>query len=122
MARTTSPSGSVAREIGLLFEGSSVAGMSDHELLDRFTARRDAAGEEAFAALVTRHGPMVLGVCNEVLGDRGLAEDAFQAVFQILARKAITIRDPDLLANWLYGVALRTARCARIRRGRRSQE
>ncbi len=121
MASTTPPTGSVAREIALLFAGSSVAGMSDHELLDRFTARRDTAGEQAFAALVTRHGPMVFGVCNEVLGDRDLAEDAFQAVFLILARKARAIRDPDLLGNWLYGVALRTARCARIRRGRRRQ-
>ena len=119
MARESPPTGSFAQQIGLLFEGSSVAGMSDQALLNRFTARQDRAGEEAFAALVTRHGPMVLGVCNEVLGDRDFAEDAFQAVFLILARRATAIREPDLLANWLFGVALRTARCARIRRGRR---
>ncbi len=112
-------SGSVVRQINMLFEGSSVAGMSDGQLLDRFIARRDAAGEAAFAALVMRHGSMVLGVCNELLGDRHHAEDAFQAVFLILARKARSISDPDLLGNWLYGVALRTARCARIRRCRR---
>ena len=56
---------------------------------------------------------MVLGVCNELLGDRHLAEDAFQAVFLVLAQKAPSIRDPDLLDNWIYGVALRTSRCAR---------
>ena len=60
-----------------------------------------------------RHGPMVLDVCRQLLGDRHHAEDAFQAVFLVLARKARSIRDPDLLGNWLYGVALRTARCAK---------
>ena len=112
-------SGSVVRQIGSLFEGSSVAGMSDRQLLDRFTAQRDAAGEAAFTALVLRHGPMVLGVCTELLGNRHHAEDAFQAVFLVLAQKAHSVRDPDLLGNWLYGVALRTSRCARIRLGRR---
>jgi RNA polymerase sigma factor (sigma-70 family) len=111
-------SGSVVRQIESLFEGSSVAGMSDRQLLDRFTAQRDAAGEAAFAALVRRHGPLVLGVCTELLGDRHHAEDAFQAVFLILAQKAHAIRDPDLLGNWLYGVALRTSRCAKLRVGR----
>ena len=111
-------SSSVVRQIESLFDGSSVAGMSDQELLDRFTARRDSAGETAFAALVLRHGPMVLGVCNELLGDRHDSEDAFQAVFLILAQKAYSIRDADLLGNWLYGVALRTARYARRSRQR----
>ncbi len=106
-------SGSVVRQIGSLFDGGSVAGLSDRQLLERFTAQRDAAGEAAFAALVSRHGPMVLDVCRQLLGDHHHAEDAFQAVFLVLARKARSIRDPDLLANWLYGVALRTAREAR---------
>ena len=114
--------GSVVRQIGSLYEGSSVAGLSDRQLLDRFAAQRDAAGEAAFAALVTRHGPMVLGVCSEILGDRHHAEDAFQAVFLVLAQKARSIRDPDLLGNWLYGVALRTSRCARIRLASPSQK
>src|ERR1017187_4359903 len=110
---------SVVRQIGSLFEGSSVAGLSDRQLLDRFTAQRDSVAEAAFAALVVRHGPMVLGVCSELLVDRHHAEDAFQAVFLILAQKARSIRDPDLLGNWLYGVALRTSRCAKIRLARR---
>ncbi len=81
-------------------------------------------GEAAFAALVARHGPMVLHVCRQLLGDRHHAEDAFQAVFLVLARKARSIRDPDLLGNWLYGVALRTARKARgqLARRRKNEE
>src|SRR5262245_61578759 len=107
-------SGSVIRQLGALFEGGSVAGLSDRQLLERFTAGGgEPTGEGAFAALVVRHGPMVQGVCRELLGDYQHAEDAFQAVFLVLARKARTIRDPDLLGNWLYGVAIRTARCAR---------
>ncbi len=115
---------SVVRQLGSLFEGGSVAGLSDRQLLDRFVTRRDAAGEAAFAALVARHGPMVLGVCRQLLGDRHHAEDAFQAVFLVLARRARSIRDPDLLGNWLYGVALRTARKAkgRLTRRRRNEE
>ena len=107
--------GSVAQQIGTLFEGGSTAGLSDPQLLERFNSRRDATGEAAFAALVARHGPMVLGVCRQVLADRHLAEDAFQATFLVLARKARSIRDSDRLGNWLYGVAFRTARCARLR-------
>jgi RNA polymerase sigma factor (sigma-70 family) len=117
--------GAVARHLETLFERGSVAGLSDRQLLERYTAgARDPAGEAAFAALVGRHGPMVLGVCRQLLGDAHHAEDAFQAVFLILARKAGSIRDPDLLGNWLYGVANRTARCARrqFTRRRRREE
>jgi RNA polymerase sigma factor (sigma-70 family) len=116
---STIASGSVVRQIEALFDGRSVAGLSDRQLLDRFTARRDAAAESAFAALVLRHGPLVLGVCTELLHDRHHAEDAFQAVFLILAQKAHSIRDADLLGNWLYGVALRTCRHARVQVDRR---
>ncbi len=112
-------SGSVVRQIESLFDGHSVAGLSDRQLIERFTHRRDAAAEAAFAALVARHGPMVLDVCRQILGDRHHAEDAFQAVFLVLARRARSVRDPDLLSNWLYGVALRTARKAKVRRARR---
>ena len=117
MSPVTTPS--VVRQIGSLFDGGSVAGLSDRQLLERFNDRRDATGETAFAALVARHGPMVLHVCRQLLGDRHHAEDAFQAVFLVLARKARSIRDPDLLGNWLYGVALRTARKARAQLARR---
>jgi RNA polymerase sigma factor (sigma-70 family) len=110
---------SLVRQVGSLFDGHSVAGLSDRQLLDRFTSQRGALAEAAFAALVVRHGPMVLGVCRQLLGDRHHAEDAFQAVFLVLAQKARSIRDPDLLANWIYGVALRTARCSKIRLARR---
>ena len=113
--------GSVAQEIGTLFEGGTVAGLTDRQLLERFNSRRDAAGEAAFAALVSRHGPMVLGVSRQILEDCHLAEEAFQATFIVLARKARSIRDSDRLGNWLYGVASRTARCARLRLSRRRE-
>ena len=119
MAMVTSRS--VVRQIGSLFDGHSVAGLSDRQLLDRFTGQFGACAEAAFAALVARHGPMVLGLCNELLRDPHHAEDAFQAVFLVLAQKARSIRDPDVLGNWLYGVALRTSRCARNRLARRSK-
>ncbi len=73
------------------------------------------AAEAAFEALIQRHGPMVARVCGGILGDHHTAEDAVQAVFLVLARRARSIRDPDRLAPWLYGVALRTAREARRR-------
>jgi len=116
--------GSVIRQIESLFEGGSVAGMNDRQLLERFIARRDPTGEAAFAALVTRHGPMVLDICRSILGDLHHAEDAFQAVFLVLARRAGSVRDPDLLGNWLYGVAIRTARCAKLQidRQRKNEE
>ena len=113
--------GSIVRQIESLFEGNSVSGLTDRQLLERFIARRDPAGEAAFAALVTRHGPMVLDLCRHIMGDLHLAEDAFQAVFLVLARRAGSIRDPDLLSNWLYGVAIRTARCAKHQSNRQRQ-
>ena len=88
---------------------------TDRQLLDQFSCGRD---EEAFAELVRRHGPMVLGVCRRVLGDGHAAEDAFQATFLLLVRKSGTLREPDLLASWLYGVACRTAMKARARASR----
>ncbi len=111
--------GSIVRQVEALFGGGSVAGLTDRQLLERFTDNRDAAGEAAFAALVTRYGPMIFHVCRQFLGDRHHAEDAFQAVFLVLARKINSIRDPDLLGPWLYGVAIRTARKAKVRLDRR---
>src|SRR5438270_8313499 len=83
---------------------------SDPALLARWRDRRDQA---AFAALVARHGPMVLGVCRRVLGDMQHAEDAFQATFYVLASKAAALRRPESLPGFLYRVALRLARKAR---------
>jgi RNA polymerase sigma-70 factor (ECF subfamily) len=82
----------------------------DADLLRRFAADRC---EEAFATLVRRHGPLVLSVCRRVLGDVPDAEDAFQATFLVLARRAGSIADPERLGNWLYGVAARVALKAR---------
>jgi RNA polymerase sigma factor (sigma-70 family) len=79
---------------------------TDAELLDEFVVRRE---EGAFAALVGRHGPMVLRLCRRLLADAHDAEDAFQATFLVLVRKAASIRKPELLGNWLYGVAHRVA-------------
>jgi RNA polymerase sigma factor (sigma-70 family) len=84
---------------------------SDRQLLQRFCGQRE---ESAFAALVERHGSMVLSVCRRILGDAHEAEDAFQATFLVLARRAGSIGKPELLSNWLYGVAWRTASRARV--------
>jgi RNA polymerase sigma factor (sigma-70 family) len=91
---------------------------SDSRLLQSFTSTHD---ERAFAALVQRHGPMVLGVCRRVLNDWHDAEDAFQATFLVLARKADSLTRPELLGHWLYGVAYRTAVKARARAARRRE-
>ena len=85
-------------------------GATDGQLLEAFTARRD---EASFEGLLRRHGPMVLGVCRRVLADAHDAEDAFQATFLVLVRKAASIRPREKVGNWLYGVAHRTALQAR---------
>ena len=104
--------------IRILFELGTVAGSSDAQLLEQFVTRRDEIGESAFTALMARHGPMVLSVCRSLLGDVHDAEEAFQATFLILAKKSRSIRDPELLGNWLFGVARRTAQKAKARRAR----
>ena len=90
----------------LLLRHLSTPLASDALLLDRFVRQHD---ESAFAALVQRHGPMVLRVCRRVLADLHAAEDAFQATFCILARRTAAVRTSERLANWLHGVALRLA-------------
>src|SRR3954465_15028039 len=87
---------------------------TDRELVREFAATRD---EAAFAEIVRRHGPMVLAVCRRVLADAPDADDAFQAVFLVLARRAGSVGRPERLAGWLYGVALRGARRARAAAG-----
>src|SRR5262245_22321966 len=88
----------------------------DEVLLARFTARRD---EAAFAALVRRHGPLVFSVCRRVLHHEQDAEDAFQAVFCVLARKAGAIRQGTAVGAWLHAVACRVARKAKTVQVRR---
>jgi RNA polymerase sigma factor (sigma-70 family) len=91
-------------------------GSSDGDLLQRFARQRD---EAAFEALVRRHGPTVLGACRRVLRDAHAADDAFQATFLVLAKKAGALERPAALGPWLYGVAVRTALKARAGAARR---
>src|SRR5947209_8379126 len=92
---------------------------ADTALLHRFVTHRDDA---AFAALVERHGPMVLGVCRRVLHNATDADDAFQAAFIVLAGKARSIARPELLGSWLYRVAFRAALRARAAAARRPEQ
>jgi RNA polymerase sigma factor (sigma-70 family) len=108
--------GGVLVPLERLFNGGTVAALSEGQLLERFVARRD---EAAFAALVARHGPMVLGVCRRVLRDRSDVEDAFQATFLVFVRRAGAIRDGGRVGHWLYGVAHRVAVRARANAARR---
>ncbi|MHB1559215.1 MAG: sigma-70 family RNA polymerase sigma factor [Isosphaeraceae bacterium] len=96
-----------------LLGAGTFGGLSDRELLDLFLAHRDEVAELAFAVLVERHGPMVLGVCRRLVGDPHEAEDAFQATFLVLVRRARSVRVEDSLGRWLFGVATRVAAHAR---------
>jgi RNA polymerase sigma factor (sigma-70 family) len=107
------------RSIRALFNEGSVAGVTDRQLLERFTTRDGDGADVAFASLVDRHGPMVLRLCRKVLRDRDEADDAFQATFFILAIKAGSIRDRDSLVSWLYSVAYNVAATARSSASRR---
>ncbi len=108
--------GGVLPDVRTLFDSGTTVGLSDGELLGRFADRsgeRDASGP-AFAALVERHGPMVLRVCRRVLRDEHDAQDAFQATFLVLVRSAGAVRRQDSVASWLHGVALRVSARARV--------
>ncbi len=95
---------------------TATADRTDRQLLTDFAAGND---EEAFAELVRRHGPMVLGVCRQMLRHEQDAEDTFQATFLVLARKAGAVRTPEALSGWLYSVATRLAARNRAQAGRR---
>ena len=114
--------GAVFRHINRLFGSGTVSGLTEAQLLARFIEKRD---EAAFEALVSRFGPMVLGVCRQMLSDPHAADDAFQATFLVLVKRARSIRDRELLGNWLYGVALKVAKRSRMdlsKRRSREQE
>lgn len=115
MKKTSGKSAS-GRDFPPPLELGTAAELSDGHLLDRFVAQRE---EPVFEAIVLRHGPMVWGVCRRVLRDHHDAEDALQATFLILARKAASIQPREKLGNWLYGVAYLTAKKAMASRARR---
>jgi RNA polymerase sigma factor (sigma-70 family) len=96
--------------------------LTDRQLLEQYIAKRD---ETAFEALVRRHGPMVLAVCRRVVANHQDADDAFQATFLVLVRKATSVSPPDRVGNWLYGVAYRAALKSKTdsaRRGAREKQ
>src|SRR5688500_1164270 len=105
---------SVLKEVRRFLHTTRPETDSDRALVERYARARD---EQAFAELVRRHGPMVLGVCRRVLRHAADADDAFQASFLILVRRAGALRDPDRLGPWLFGVAWRTA--SKLRAARR---
>jgi RNA polymerase sigma factor (sigma-70 family) len=100
----------MVRDLGKTAHLQTALTMSDAQLLEQYALHRN---ESAFEALLHRHGPLVYGVCRRLLFDRQDAEDAFQATFFVLARKAGSITGRSLLSNWLYGVAFRVAARAR---------
>ncbi len=109
----------ISRDIQTLFDSGTIGGLTDRQLLDRFMSGRGSAGEAAFEALVLRHGPMVLRVCRNALGDATDAQDAFQATFLVLVRRCRSIRQLESIGGWLYGVACRVGARARVEAARR---
>ena len=115
-----SPASPVAQFLKKLVEDPRTKDCPDHDLLKRFVAEHDDA---SFTALMRRYSRTVLSVCRSLLPCEADAEDAFQAAFLVLARKASTIRQGESLGSWLYGVAYRTALKARANAsGRRRRE
>ena len=101
-----------------LFHWGAIGNWTDSQLVTLFVTDEQGS-EAAFRVLIHRHGPMVLGLCRRVLGDEHAAEDAFQATFLVLVKKAGGLRDCNLLSNWLYGVALRIANKEKAKGARR---
>ncbi|HEV3167186.1 MAG TPA: sigma-70 family RNA polymerase sigma factor, partial [Isosphaeraceae bacterium] len=111
--------GAVLRQLRTLFNVGTIRELTDGQLLERFATDRSEAAEFAFAVLVERHGPMVLRVCRGVLADPNDTQDAFQATFLVLVKKARALWVRDSLGPWLHQVAFRTASCARATAARR---
>jgi RNA polymerase sigma factor (sigma-70 family) len=109
VAMTSGPNGTALRQLRTLLEQGAVGQLSDTELIERFLAGRASGGDPAFAALVERHGPAVFRVCRSVLGDAEAAQDAFQATFLVLVRRAASVRVRGSIGPWLVAVAYRTA-------------
>jgi RND family efflux transporter MFP subunit len=113
------PGATSARHLRALFDAGVATGLTDGQLLERFATRRGESAELAFAALVERHGPMVLRACRGILNDDHEAMDAFQATFLVLVRKAGSLWVKDSLGPWLHRVACRAAVRARAGAARR---
>jgi RNA polymerase sigma factor (sigma-70 family) len=118
----TGESRPLAQHLERLWNSGTVSGLSDAELVKRFTSSVGPAAEQAFEALLGRHGPMVLGVCRHILRRPQDVDDAFQATFLVLVRKARSIQVDESLGPWLYGVAYRTAIRARWKVARQRLE
>ena len=119
-------SAAVLRHARVLFGAGAVGAATDGQLLERFNTRGEGgaeadAAEAAFAVLLARHGPMVLGVCRRALRDPADVADAFQATFLVLLRKAGSVRVDDSLGRWLYGVSRKVASRARSDAARRER-
>lgn len=108
---------SVVHSLGQIQRRQETAGITDGDWLERFIHRKDS---DAFATLLRLHGPMVLGVCRRILRNESDAEDAFQATFLVLIRKAASIVPRNMVGNWLYGVACTTALKARAMKTKRT--
>jgi RNA polymerase sigma factor (sigma-70 family) len=109
----------VSSDLATIFRFGVVGNVSDSQLLQWFLTGPDGAEQAAFAALVDRHGPMVLRVCRQVLGNQHDAQDAFQATFLVMARTAGSLHNAESLASWLHGIARRIAARARADEARR---
>jgi HlyD family secretion protein len=113
--------GAVVRQLRTLFDLGTIRELTDGQLLERFATGDGEGAELAFAALVERHGPMVLRVCRAALAEAHDAEDAFQATFLVLVKKARGLWVRDSLGPWLHQVAYRTASCVRMASARRQR-
>ena len=107
------------RPLRVLLKAGPMGALSDGQLLERFVGADGDVAELAFAAIDDRHGPMVRRICRQMLGNVHDADDAFQATFFILARKARSVHTHDSVASWLHGVAYRVCLRARSATDRR---